>query len=134
MLGRFFQSGGDKQNQILEQAIDAVVSIDENNNVTFFNAAAERLWGYSKYEVLGKNVKMLVPRDIQANHDGYVNANRRTGQNKIVGTSRDVQLPRKDGSIVWCSLALSKVNVDGKIHYTAFVRGHHCTKSRDRAD
>lgn len=108
--------------QALNQAIDAVVSIDENNCITFFNAAAERLWGYSPAEVMGQNVKMLVPAEIQSNHDEYVNTHRRTGEDKIVGTSREVQVPRKDGSRVWASLALSRVIVDGKTTYTAFVR------------
>ncbi|WP_374351784.1 PAS domain S-box protein [Chitinimonas sp.] len=108
--------------QALEQAIDAVITIDANNNVTFFNAAAERLWGYRRSEVLGRNVKMLVPMAIQSNHDGYVNQNRRTGQDKIVGTSRQVELERKDGSKVWVKLSLSKVRVRGQIHYTAFVQ------------
>lgn len=108
--------------QTLEQALDAVVSIDHENNVTFFNAAAEKMWGYSRSEVIGKNVKMLVPMNMQSSHDGYVNANRTTGQDKIVGTSRDVSFARKDGSIVWANLSLSKVNVNGLISYTAFVK------------
>ncbi|WP_317279120.1 PAS domain S-box protein [Kordiimonas aquimaris] len=108
--------------QALNQAIDAVVSIDEHNHITFFNAAAEQLWGYTHAEVLGKNVKMLVPAEIQSNHDSYVNAHRETGEDKIVGTSREVEVPRKDGTRIWASLALSKVVVEGKTTYTAFVR------------
>lgn len=108
--------------QILEQAIDAVVTIDENNCVTFFNAAAENLWGYSRDEVLGENVKMLVPSEIRAPHDSYVNANRETGKDKIVGTSRDVEVQRKDDSRIWANLSLSKVTIDGKTSYTAFVK------------
>lgn len=132
MLKRFLKGSSDSNNQILEQAIDAVVSIDENNNIMFYNAAAEKLWGYRKSEVIGKNVRMLVPREIQSNHDNLVNANRRTGQNKIVGTSRDVQVPRKDGTQVWCNLALSKIMVDNKITYTAFVRD--ITKQKEAID
>lgn len=108
--------------QVLEQAIDAVVTIDENNCVTFYNNAAERLWGYARHEVLGQNVKMLVPRSIQANHDNYVNANRESGEDKIVGTSRDVEVETKDGSKVWANLSLSRVVIDGKTTYTAFVK------------
>ncbi len=109
-------------NQTLEQAIDAVVTIDEDNIVTFFNAAAERLWGYNREEVLGNNVKMLVPQALRAEHDNFINANRSTGLNKIVGTSREVEVPRKDGEMVWCSLGLSRVEVDGRIIYTAFMK------------
>ena len=109
-------------NQTLEQSIDPVVTIDENNNVVIFNGAAEKLWGYNKQEVIGKNVKMLVPAAIQHMHDDYVNANRRTKQDKIVGKRREIEVPRKDGSIVWCSLSLSRVEVGNKISYAAFVR------------
>ncbi|MGP9833542.1 PAS domain S-box protein [Marinobacter sp. NSM] len=107
---------------VLEQCLDAVVSIDENNKVTFFNAAAERLWGYSRQEVLGNNVKMLVPSDIQQHHDEHINRNRKGGADKIVGTSRDVCMTRKDGSQVWVSLALNKVVSGRSITYTAFIR------------
>ncbi len=109
-------------NQTLEQAIDAVVTIDEDNTVTFFNQAAERLWGYDRSEVLGQNVKMLVPHQIQASHDSYVNANRSTGKDKIVGTSREVPVFRKDGRRLWATLALSKVELSGRIIYTAFLK------------
>ena len=109
-------------NQTLEQAVDAVVSIDEANNVTFFNASAERLWGYKREDVIGNNVRMLVPTQFQAGHDDLVNANRRTGVDKIVGTSRDLELVRKDGSTVWVNLALSKVKIGDSITYTAFVK------------
>ena len=108
--------------QTLEQALDAVVCIDENNNVTLFNAAAEVLWGYKREAVIGKNVKMLVPQAIQANHDNYVNANRTTGEDKIVGTSREVKVERRDGQVLWGRLSLSKVRLAGRTLYTAFVR------------
>jgi methyl-accepting chemotaxis protein len=108
--------------QVLEQAIDAVVTIDENNIVTFYNNAAETLWGYAQDEVIGQNVKMLVPSEMQSKHDSFVNENRRTGQDKIVGQSRDVELFRKDGKKVWANLSLSKVQVGEHIHYTAFVK------------
>lgn len=108
--------------QTLEQALDAVVCIDENNNVTLFNQSAENLWGYKRAEVIGKNVKMLVPYAIQANHDGYVNANRNTGVDKIVGTSREVKIETKDGETKWGRLSLSRVKLETKTLYTAFVK------------
>ena len=108
--------------QALSQSILAVVTIDENNNITFYNDAASKLWGYSPSEVLGKNIKMLVPREHQSNHDSYVNTHRNTGVNKIVGSSREVELETKSGQRIWVQLALSQVIVNGKKHYTAFVR------------
>ncbi|WP_210402053.1 methyl-accepting chemotaxis protein [Pseudotabrizicola formosa] len=104
------------------QAIDAVVLIDETNAVTYFNDSAEQLWGYRRDEVLGKNVSMLVPEAHRHNHDALIDANRTTGINKIVGTSREVTIPRKDGSTVPASLALSKMKVRGSWQYAAFIR------------
>ena len=109
-------------NQTLEQAIDAVVSINEKNIVTFFNAAGEKLWGYSRDQVIGQNVKMLVPKSLQAQHDDLVNANRTTGKDKIVGTTREVEIERADGVKLFGSLSLSKVRIGDKITYTAFVK------------
>ena len=108
--------------QILDQALDAVVSINDQNIITYFNRSAEQLWGYEADEVVGQNVKMLVPREFRANHDTFVNANRTTGQDKIVGTSRDVEIERKDGERIWANLSLSKVRAGEKIFYTAFVK------------
>ena len=76
--------------QALEQSIIAVVSIDEKNRVTFFNQAAEKIWGYRKNEVIGKNVAMLLPHELRANHDNNVNHHRQTGQDKIVGIRREM--------------------------------------------
>lgn len=118
--------------QTLEQALDAVVTINEDNVVQFFNKAAEKLWGYNRNEVLGQNVRMLVPKIHQANHDNYVNANRTTGQDKIVGTAREVEIERKDGTQIWGQLSLSKINLNGRIRYTAFVKD--ITKERDQRE
>ena len=117
----FFKKN-DAAEQALKQSILAVVTIDENNNITFYNDAAQALWGYTPKEVLGRNIQMLVPSEHKANHDSYVNSHRKTGENKIVNSSREVELERKDGKRIWVQLALSQVVLNGKKHYTAFVR------------
>lgn len=117
----FFKKN-DAAEQALKQSILAVVTIDENNNITFYNDAAQALWGYAPKEVLGRNIQMLVPSEHKANHDSYVNSHRKTGVNKIVNSSREVELERKDGKRIWVQLALSQVVLNGKKHYTAFVR------------
>jgi PAS domain S-box-containing protein len=108
--------------QTLEQAIDSVVVIDAENRVIFFNKAAEQLWGYSREEIIGNNVRILVPPDIQGHHDGYVDNNRQTGINRIVGTFRTVPIHRKDGEQRWGSMSISKVKSGNDIIYTAFVK------------
>lgn len=48
--------------QMMDQSIDAIVLINHSNQVTYFNHAAEKLWGYRRQEVLGKSLNMLVPQ------------------------------------------------------------------------
>lgn len=110
-------------NQTLEQCIDAVITINDRNEVIFFNKAAEALWGCPRSKVLGQNVKILVPMEIQSKHDSFVNANRETGKDKIVGKSRDVQLKTFQDTTLWANLSLSRVKLEsGEIFYTAFVK------------
>jgi diguanylate cyclase (GGDEF)-like protein/PAS domain S-box-containing protein len=108
--------------ETLDQAIDGVVVIDSNNSILLYNQAAEKLWGYSKIEVIGKNVKILVPNEIKSNHDVLVNKSRETGINKIVSNSNEVPIMCKDGSQKWGSMSISKVHSDDKILYTAFIK------------
>ena len=123
MFGLFRGKSTDRMHtSALEQAIDAVVIIDESNDVVFYNSAAERLWGYSAAEVVGNNVKMLVPEVYRAGHDDLINANRTTGADKIVGTSRDLELVRRDGTKAAVSLALSRIKLGKSWGYAAFVR------------
>src|SRR5471032_3035484 len=108
--------------QTLEQSVDSVVVIDSQNRIILFNEAAEKLWGYSSAEVLGRNVEQLVPKLIRPLHDGYIDANRRTGINKIVGTSRDVLIECKDGTRRWGSMSISRIDTQGQILYAAFIK------------
>ncbi len=128
------QQARDTLTQTLEQAVDAVVVIDEHNRVTLFNSAAEALWGHRRDDVLGRNVSMLVPLEFRSQHDGWVHANRQGGPNRIVGTSRTVQIERVDGSVRSGSMSISKIHTASGILYTAFVRDvtHEVTRREER--
>jgi diguanylate cyclase (GGDEF)-like protein/PAS domain S-box-containing protein len=108
--------------QTLEQAVDSVVVIDSRNQVLLFNRAAEQLWGLQRDQVIGHNVGILVPPEIRGAHDGYIEANRQTGINKIVGGSRTLHVQRADGSHRWASMSISKIEADDEVLYTAFVK------------
>lgn len=108
--------------QTLQMANDSVVIIDPNNCVVFFNKAAEAMWGYSSDEVFGQNVKMLVPQQHRSNHDELVNRHRTTSVDRIVGSTRDLKMTRKDGRELSISLALTKVPMGNSWGYAAIVR------------
>lgn len=106
----------------LSQCLDAVVFIDNKNNVIFFNDAAERLWCRPRSEVLGRNVASLVPPRWRDQHDEFINTQRTTGVAKIVGTTRDLPIERVDGTQAWGQLALSRADLGDATYYAAFVR------------
>jgi PAS domain S-box-containing protein len=108
--------------QTIENAVDAVVVIDGGNCIRWFNRSAENLWRFQRREVLGKNVKILVPPEIRPMHDAMIAANRVTGVGKIVGSAREVEMVRADGERFIASLALSRIQLGVEVYYAAFVR------------
>src|SRR5262249_42470335 len=73
---------------ILETVPDAMIVIDEHGIVQSFSTAAERLFGYARSEVIGKNIKMLMPSPYRENHDDYMSRYMRTGERRIIGIGR----------------------------------------------
>src|SRR4051794_33185032 len=84
---------------VLDTAVDGIILIDANGAIMSFNPACERLFGYRPDEVIGHNVKMLMPPVYADNHDQYLSNYRRTLDPKIIGIGREVFAQRKDGSI-----------------------------------
>jgi PAS domain S-box-containing protein len=107
---------------IVNHVIDGIIAIDENGTVDAFNPAAERLFGYGQEEVIGQNVKMLMPEPFHNEHDGYLANYQRTGQAKIIGIGREVEGRRKDGSIFPMDLAVSEFWVGKRRYFTGLVR------------
>ncbi|WP_182356162.1 EAL domain-containing protein [Komagataeibacter europaeus] len=110
---------------MLMQARDGVVIIDDRNCIVFFNPAAEKLWGYTSAEVMGRNVKCLVPMDIRQDHDAFIAHNRTTGVNRIVGTSREITFESKGGDYVSAEMSISTalIGPENKRYYMAFMKG-----------
>ena len=107
---------------ILDAAVDAIITIDERGRVESMNPAAERLFGYPSAEVLGQNVKMLMPEPYRHEHDGYLENYRLTGQRKIIGIGREVVGLRKDSSTFPMHLAVSELHLGHRRMYTGIAR------------
>jgi two-component system, LuxR family, sensor kinase FixL len=107
---------------ILETIPDAMIVIDEHGAVQSFSVAAERLFGYSSAEVVGKNVKMLMPSPHRENHDGYIARYLRTGERKIIGVGRIVVAERKDHSTFPIELSVGEVRTRNQRFFTGFIR------------
>ncbi len=107
---------------ILETAVDAIITIDEGGLIESMNPAAERLFGYPADEVIGRNVRMLMPEPYRHEHDGYLHNYLTTGQKKIIGLGREVVGLRKDGSTFPMDLAVSEVRLGSRRLFTGIVR------------
>lgn len=93
---------------ILNDAADGVLTISERGIVKWMNSTAEALFGYRADEVVGRNVKMLMPPPYRDQHDSYIAHYVRTGQKKVVGIGREVIGQRKDGTTFPMYLSLSE--------------------------
>ncbi len=107
---------------ILDTTVDGIIVIDEQRNIKAFNPAAERLFGYADDEVMEQNVKLLMPEPYQSAHDGYVRNYVATGDAKVIGTGREVEGKRKDGTVFPLELAVSEMQVAGERMFTGVVR------------
>ena len=107
---------------ILDTVPEAMVVIDEQGRVTSFSAAAAQLFGYRPEEVIGRNVRMLMPEPYRSEHDDYIANYLRTGEARIIGYGRLVKGLTKDGAVFPMELAVGEARVDGRRIFTGFVR------------
>jgi two-component system sensor kinase FixL len=107
---------------ILNTVPDAMIVIDENGIVQSFSSAAERQFGYTASEVVGKNIKMLMPSPYRENHDDYLRRYLRTGERRIIGIGRLVVGERKDGSTFPMELAVGEMRSGDRYFFTGFIR------------
>jgi PAS domain S-box-containing protein len=107
---------------ILDNMVDGIITIDQKGIINSFNPAAERIFGYTVEEVLGQNIKMLMPSPHRDAHDGYLNHYQKTGEARIIGIGREVEGQRKDGELFPMELAIAEVSRHGKPMYVGMVR------------
>jgi two-component system, LuxR family, sensor kinase FixL len=107
---------------ILATVPDAMVVIDELGSILSFSAAAEKMFGYSEAEVVGKNVKMLMPNPDRDRHDQYLVNYMRTGKRKIIGIGRVTTALHRDGNTFPIELAIGEAWVGERRIFTGFIR------------
>ena len=122
-----------KYAQILDGCVDCVITINERGTIDFFNASSEKMWGYHRSEVIGKNVKMLMGTEHSIQHDTYLSNYTETRVAKVIGSGRDLEAQTKDGHRVPILLTLSEAKLDnGKSIFTAFIKDLTAQKELER--
>jgi PAS domain S-box-containing protein len=108
---------------IVDQAVDGLITIDSRGIVESYNPACCRIFGYASDEVIGRNIKMLMPEPYHSSHDGYISRYEASGEARIIGTlGREVTGQRKDGSIFSMDLSISALTLGTERHYSGLVR------------
>ncbi|MFC1491860.1 response regulator [Nitrospinota bacterium] len=112
----------EKYRAVLDTAADGIISIDNRGTVEALNQTARKMFGFQEEEVIGQNVKMLMPAPFHGEHDGYIRNYLDTGEKKIIGIGREVVGLRKDGTTFPMELAVSEVRQGERIIFTGIIR------------
>ncbi len=107
---------------ILDNVVDAVITINRNGVVESFNRAATHIFGYTAREVVGRNVSMLMPEHDRQHHDSYLAHYHQTGDARVIGKIREMQGQRRDGEIFPISLAVTRISHQGQVTYIGLIR------------
>jgi diguanylate cyclase (GGDEF)-like protein/PAS domain S-box-containing protein len=94
---------------ILDNMLDGVVTIDAFGQMLSCNSAACKLFGYSAEELLGRNVRLLMPEPHAAQHDSYLRQYREGGERRVIGKAREVEARHRDGHLLPISLLVSEI-------------------------
>src|SRR5919108_205120 len=112
----------ERMRSVIDHVVDGIITISGRGIVATFNPAAERIFGYRSGEIVGRNVKALMPAPYQGEHDSYIANYLRTGQAKIIGIGREVAGKRKDGGVFPMELAISEFRMGASRYFTGIVR------------
>ncbi len=117
---------------IFRTAVDPIIVIDIHGLIADANKATSELFGYRRDELLGRNIKMLMPEPYRSEHDGYLERYLAEGEPRIIGIGREVEAQRADGSVFPMALAVSEV-ITGTDHlFTGMV--HDLTERNRQRD
>lgn len=106
---------------IIDNAIDGLITIDDQGIIESINPSACRLFNYAVEEIVGKNISILMPQPDRAHHNSYLFRYKHTGDASIIGVGRELIGLRKDGSQFPFRLAISEVKYSGRIVYAGFI-------------
>jgi two-component system sensor kinase FixL len=116
---------------IIDSAVDGIIVINAKGRIESFNRGAERLFGYPKDEVIGRNVNVLMPSPDHEQHDGYIARYLTTGEARIIGIGREVTGRRRDGTTFPLHLSVGEMEIGGERKFTGML---HDLSSRVRLE
>jgi two-component system sensor kinase FixL len=107
---------------VLDTAVDGILVIDDAATVLVYNTACEALFGYTAAEVIGQNVKLLMPQEYARDHDHYIERYKATGERRIIGIGREVRGQHKDGTVFPIELSVGEALTDEGRQFIGIIR------------
>ena len=107
---------------ILDNVVDSIITSNSSGEIISCNPRTEKIFGYSKEEMIGKNLSILMPKKEAVAHDAYINNFVKTRNPKIIGKGRELEGRRKDGSVFPIDIAVSKLEIDGDMIFIGIIR------------
>jgi two-component system sensor kinase FixL len=117
---------------VLDTAVDAILVINERAEILAFNRACESLFGYTPEEVIGQNVKLIMPNRYSDEHDGYMGNFMRTGVRKIIGIGREVHARHRDGTEFPVELSVGEAQTPDGRQFIGIIRDLRPRKEAER--
>ena len=117
-----------KFKSVFETAIDGIILINSRGIIEEINTAVTKLFGYTKLELFGKNINVLMPEPHHSGHDGYIHNYLTSKKAKIIGIGREVDGLKKDGTHFPFRLAVSEIKLENETMFTGFI--HDLTEER----
>jgi len=122
-LARQLEISTSRFRSVVDAAYDAIITIDQQHNITLFNPAAEYLFGYSQSEMIGQPLSRLIPERFRERHSEYVHHFTRSPVNSREMNERGrIYGLHRDGTLLPVEIAISKINVNGLLEFTAVIR------------
>jgi PAS domain S-box-containing protein len=107
---------------IVENMADGLITINNKGIIQSFNSAAEKIFGYTQTQVIGKNISFLMPEPVRSEHDSYLKEYAETGKKKIIGIGREVEGLKSDGTLISIDLSISEISIDDKPIFVGIIR------------
>lgn len=107
---------------LMDAAVDAIIVIDAKGLIQEFNPAAERMFGYQNEEIIGQNVKLLMPQPYSGEHDQYLERYNETGEGHIIGIGREVMGKHKLKGEFAIDLSVGEVRETDQVFFVGIIR------------
>lgn len=106
---------------VLDAVVESIIEIDSKGYILATNPATEKLFGYSRAEMVGENVRMLMPDKLADRHDSYLESHLKTGKRRVIGIGREVEGKRKDGTTFPLKLSVARLKYRGETRFVGIL-------------